>query len=117
MTGYCHVRFGERGRETRASRDAQVRSAPTLFSPVLSNVYLHQLDRFVEQKLLPTYNRGDRRQEHRPYAAIALRARQLRRRGQREEARAAFKVMRSLPSQDPNDPDYRRLHYVRYADD
>src|SRR5688572_22141103 len=24
---------------------------------------------------------------------------------------------RSLPSQDPNDPDYRRLRYVRYADD
>ena len=25
--------------------------------------------------------------------------------------------MRRLPSQDPDDPDYRRLHYVRYADD
>jgi hypothetical protein len=24
---------------------------------------------------------------------------------------------RDLPSQDPNDPDYRRLRYVRYADD
>ena len=25
--------------------------------------------------------------------------------------------MRQLPTQDPNDPNYRRLHYVRYADD
>jgi hypothetical protein len=27
------------------------------------------------------------------------------------------KAMRQLPSQDPADPDYRRLHYTRYADD
>jgi group II intron reverse transcriptase/maturase len=86
-------------------------------SPLLANIYLNELDRFVEQELLPAYNRGDRRREHPLYAAIALRARRLRRRGRKEEARAAFKVMRQLPSQDPDDPDYRRLHYVRYADD
>ena len=27
------------------------------------------------------------------------------------------KQRRELPSQDPNDPDYRRLRFVRYADD
>jgi hypothetical protein len=88
-----------------------------IVSPVLSNIYLHELDRFVEQELLPIYNRGERRCEHRRYAAMALRAQRLRRRGHREEAQVVAKAMRRRPSQDPDDPDYRRLHYVRYADD
>ena len=25
--------------------------------------------------------------------------------------------LQQLPSRDPDDPDYRRLHYIRYADD
>jgi group II intron reverse transcriptase/maturase len=90
-------------------------------SPLLANIYLNELDRFVEQELLPADNRGDRRRDHPQYPTIALRAQRLRRRGRQEEARAAFKAMRQLPSQDPDDPDYRRLHGVppgpRYADD
>ena len=31
--------------------------------------------------------------------------------------RALRQQLRSLPSQDPDDPGYRRLRYVRYADD
>jgi hypothetical protein len=34
-----------------------------------------------------------------------------------KEARVIYASARKLPSQDPNDPDYRRLHYLRYADD
>jgi retron-type reverse transcriptase len=30
-------------------------------SPILSNIYLHKLDTFVEQKLIPPYTRGARR--------------------------------------------------------
>ena len=30
-------------------------------SPVLSNIYLHKLDEFVEKELIPRYTRGDRR--------------------------------------------------------
>ena len=89
----------------------------SILSPGLTNIYLHQLDRFVEQELLPTYCRGTRRRMHRQYATIALRAQRLRRRGRNEEARVAYRAARRLPSQDPDDPNYRRLHYVRYADD
>lgn len=88
-----------------------------VISPILSNIYLNELDRFIEQKLLPVYNRGERRQEHPQYARIALQAQRLRRRGRKEEARTAYRAMQQLPSQDPSDPNYRRLHYVRYADD
>src|ERR1700674_3936359 len=57
-----------------------------VISPLLANIYLNELDRFVEQELLPAFNRGDRRREHPPYGAIALRAQRLRRRGRIEEA-------------------------------
>jgi group II intron reverse transcriptase/maturase len=88
-----------------------------VLSPLLANIYLNELDRFVEQQLLPAYTRGDRRRDHPQYATIALRARRWRRRGRMEEARMAAQAMRQLPSQDPADPHYRRLRYVRYADD
>ena len=51
MTRNCHVRFGERSRETRPSRDEKVRSAPTLCSPLLMNVALHGLETFVVHEL------------------------------------------------------------------
>jgi hypothetical protein len=39
------------------------------------------------------------------------------RRGDRKAIRALKKQRRKLPSQDPQDQSYRRLRYVRYADD
>src|SRR6266700_427399 len=44
MTRNGHVRFGERGRETRLSQGRKVRSAPTLFTPVLANIALHGME-------------------------------------------------------------------------
>jgi group II intron reverse transcriptase/maturase len=88
-----------------------------VLSPLLSNVYLDKLDRFVEQRLFPVYNRGKRRRGNRRYSALALKARRYRAAGRREESRALSKQVRQLPSQDLDDPDYRRLHYQRYADD
>ena len=37
--------------------------------------------------------------------------------GDRAKARELQRRMRRIPSQDPRDPGYRRLRYVRYADD
>jgi hypothetical protein len=88
-----------------------------VLSPLLANIYLNELDRFVEQELLPAYTRGTRRRSHPRYATLRQRAERLRRRGHVEEARTLYKTVRRLPSQDPDDPTYRRLHYVRYADD
>ena len=39
------------------------------------------------------------------------------RHGDRAELHRLSLRRRQLPSQDPADPDYRRLRYVRYADD
>src|SRR5205814_3941716 len=77
-----------------------------IISPLLANIYLNELDRFVEQELLPAYNRGTRRSAHPQYTAILLRAQRLRRRGHEEPARAAYRAARQLPSQDPDDRSY-----------
>jgi len=86
-------------------------------SPILSNIYLHKLDEFVEQELIPQYTRGARRKGNPEYERIKARLRQARKHGDRAEARELEKQMRSLPSSDPMDPGYRRLRYLRYADD
>jgi group II intron reverse transcriptase/maturase len=86
-------------------------------SPVLSNIYLDRLDKYVETQLLPKFNRGKRRVENPEYAQVSAAIRRARRRGDRTAVRTLRRRRRTLPSKDPYDPDYRRLRYVRYADD
>jgi group II intron reverse transcriptase/maturase len=86
-------------------------------SPVLSNIYLHKLDEFVEQELIPQYTQGALRAANPAYRQADALLRRARRRGDRAEARRLSLEMRSLPSTDPMDPGYRRLRYLRYADD
>ncbi|MET9399449.1 reverse transcriptase domain-containing protein [Kitasatospora sp. NPDC002965] len=86
-------------------------------SPILSNIYLHRLDEFVETVLIPEYTRGERRARNPAYLELQNLLAKARRRGDRAQARTLRQRMVSLPSADPNDPSYRRLRYVRYADD
>src|SRR5438128_1405468 len=89
----------------------------SIVSPVLANLYLDRLDQWIETTLLPHYNRGRRRRPHPEYERLLHRAKYLARTGQRQLARPLRRQAQRLPSVDPADPDYRRLRYVRYADD
>ena len=86
-------------------------------SPILSNIYLHRLDRFVETVLIPQYTQRAHRASNFEYKRIASAIGRARKRGDRTQVRELRKQQRGLPSQDPQDPRYRRLRYVRYADD
>jgi group II intron reverse transcriptase/maturase len=86
-------------------------------SPILSSIYLHKLDEFVERELIPQYTRGARRKGNPEYKRVRNRLAEARRRGDRAAARDLEKQLRTLPSVDPADPGYRRLRYLRYADD
>jgi group II intron reverse transcriptase/maturase len=86
-------------------------------SPILSSIYLDKLDKFVEQELIPQYTRGASRTLNPVYRETANRLRNARRRGDRAGVRELSKRLRELPSRDPMDPGYRRLKYIRYADD
>jgi len=86
-------------------------------SPVLSNVYLDRLDQWIEQRLLPEYNLGRRRRPNPDYQAVEYAIARAKRHRDRAGLRRLSLRRRQLPSQDPADPGYRRLRYVRYADD
>jgi group II intron reverse transcriptase/maturase len=88
-----------------------------VLSPILSNIYLDRLDKYVEQALLPRHNRKAERGYNPEYSYLQRRAHQLAKRGRRREADELRKRMRGMPSRDPDDPEFRRLRYVRYADD
>jgi group II intron reverse transcriptase/maturase len=88
-----------------------------IISPILSNIYLDRLDKFVEHVLIPAYTRGEERREHPEYRRLVGLAGYYRSVGKHEKAEELSKQYRQLPSRDFYDPDYRRLLYVRYADD
>ena len=88
-----------------------------IVSPILANIYLDRLDKHVEDVLIPANSRGKTRRRNNRHATLKVRSRYWANKGDHRKAHALRKEMRSLPSSDPNDPDYRRLRYVRYADD
>ncbi len=66
---------------------------------------------------MPEYTRGKRRASNPAYFRVRSAARRARARGDHAKARKLRAQQRGLPSSDPRDPGYRRLRYVRYADD
>ena len=86
-------------------------------SPILSNIYLDRLDKFVETVLIPEYTRGKIRKHNPDYRKVQHAIVRARERGDRPLARELRKRLHRLPARDPQDPGYRRLRYTRYADD
>jgi RNA-directed DNA polymerase len=102
-----------------------------IISPMLSNVYLHELDEYV-LRLSERYTRGRKRAANKEYQHIAnqkheiIRKIDCARKGDGSEKRLPelmqrYKELQAhqliLPSTERHDLDYRRLWYCRYADD
>jgi group II intron reverse transcriptase/maturase len=88
-----------------------------VISPLLANVYLNELDKFVEDELIPRYTGKARRRGNPQYRRLQWSMRVARKNGEREKVKRLKAQLNRLPYGDPFDPDYRRLRYVRYADD
>jgi len=88
-----------------------------VISPILSNIMLDKLDKYVEETLIPQYTRGTKRSGNPEYTKLISRSWKLRKKGNIEEAERLRKQAQILPSMKISDPNYRRLKYVRYADD
>jgi group II intron reverse transcriptase/maturase len=88
-----------------------------IMSPILSNVYMDRLDRFIQETLIPEYTRGKEREKNPTYWRLSNMAYHYRKIGKVERSKELRKEMLKHPYGDPNDPNYRRLKYVRYADD
>lgn len=102
-----------------------------VISPLLANIYLHELDEFMEAYQL-RFNRGQTRKVNPDYSRLQSRANYycrhripaLRAQGNETEAQKCLEEVeklkaaaRTVPSKDMFDPNFRRLRYVRYADD
>ena len=102
-----------------------------IVSPILANIYLHELDEFMWEEI-NTFNRGKRRRLDPLYNRISstianrrVRVKKLDEAGTVTSERKQLitdikeltRSMQALPSKDPMDLNYRRLNYVRYADD
>ena len=88
-----------------------------IVSPVLSNIYMDRLDRFVQETLMPEYTQGRQRAGNPAYYRKANQVSYYRKTGNRERAEKIRREMQQLPSVNPGDGGYRRLRYLRYADD
>lgn len=101
-------------------------------SPILANIYLHELDQFVRE-MQKEFNRGTRRRNSREATALSSRINRRRvkldllmKAGQKDDEEAkrlSVEIQqladerRKYPGTDPFEPNYRKLTYCRYADD
>ncbi len=89
-------------------------------SPVLSNIFLNELDQTMAKKI-KEFNTGRFRRKNLEYHRITMSASYAKKRARQTGKWGKYKELckqaRQLPSRDPNDPHYRRLTYIRYADD
>jgi len=101
-----------------------------IVSPLLANIYLHELDEFMET-MIAGFNKGKRRQDNPEYRHNAYEIGKLREEYERcrengemeklkvirTEIRRYDVIRKGLPAFNPKDPNFRRLTYCRYADD
>ena len=102
-----------------------------VISPLLANIYLHELDEFMES-MRRGFDKGDRRRANPAYVACSQQIAALRReidavradgagdgevRVRLARIEAVKQDRRKLSSVDDMDPYFRRLRYCRYADD
>lgn len=88
----------------------------SIISPILANIYLHELDVFVEG-LKDKYQKGAKRKPNLEYRRLVHQKEVADKNGNRELASELAKRMRRIPSQVMDDPNYIRIRYIRYADD
>ena len=86
-------------------------------SPVLANILLNELDEFVEDILIPKYTKGTARKRNPEYKRLRNHTVQAKKEGNWKLANELRRKYTTLPSVLSNDSDFRRLWYVRYADD
>lgn len=89
-----------------------------VISPLLANIFLNEFDQWMETELIPEYTRGRRRKSNPEYSRLRSRI-NTNRRGKKtpEQLKEWRRQLKQLPTGDPYDPNYRRMWYVRYADD
>ncbi|AQY38979.1 reverse transcriptase domain-containing protein [Bacillus thuringiensis] len=101
-----------------------------IISPILSNIYLNELDVYMES-FKNSFNQGKRRKKNPEYENVRSKMRRLEKKidntdeqedsdsieNWKQEVKVLKKKLTQMPYSDQMDNEYRRLTYVRYADD
>lgn len=98
-----------------------------IISPILANIYLHELDCYVA-KLITDFERGKKRARNPEYVRDHTKKTWLNKKIEQEtnvdirndllsQKKELQRHMRTIPSQNQYDEGFRRLRYCRYADD
>lgn len=85
----------------------------SIVSPILANIYLDKLDRFVSE-LKQEFDVGEKATINPMYKKLARkkdRAKSI------EEKRLIHRLLIQIPSKLDIDPKFKKLEYLRYADD
>jgi len=89
-------------------------------SPILSNIYLNELDQCMVEKV-NEFNKGKRRQWRREYWRVCDRRKRAKKKARQTGDWTAYKAltkeMLETQATEPQDPSFRRMYYCRYADD
>ena len=86
----------------------------TVLSPLFSNIVLHELDEFINYKLKKEFTIGKQRKPDLVYRKLRY---QIKREDDLKKRRGLINNCLKVPSKDFHDRNYKRLFYVRYADD
>ncbi|KHD08550.1 hypothetical protein PN36_14080 [Candidatus Thiomargarita nelsonii] len=84
-----------------------------ILSPLLSNIYLNELDKYALE-LSKKHTKGTERRINPAYTRISSR---IRRNKNPQRMKELYKERRNTQSRMPDDPNYVRVRYIRYADD
>jgi hypothetical protein len=88
-----------------------------LISPILANVYLHELDMFMEELCQVKSSKKKRKQTNPLYKRLGYQRGKAQKAGDYKTADSLLVEMRKIHSVNPMDSDFTRVHYIRYADD
>lgn len=88
----------------------------SIISPILSNIYLHQLDVYVNS-LKKEFDIGTLPKVNSDYKHIVYLMAKAKAKNDMVEFKKQLQLLRQINSINFNDPSYKRLNYVRYADD
>ncbi|HBY91160.1 MAG TPA: reverse transcriptase [Streptococcus sp.] len=88
-----------------------------VISPLLANIYLHQFDKWVGEELIPQHTRGKKQRANSVYNRLSRKIKCYQEKGDYKKAHQLIVERRNFPSVDTYDTTYRKLRYVRYADD
>jgi group II intron reverse transcriptase/maturase len=87
-----------------------------IVSPILANIYLHELDEYME-KISKEYSTSNIRRGNPAYQRLNEARYRANKNGKYQKAYELLQEMRQLPRQDPMDENYIKVKYTRYADD